>query len=121
MPAVSAATSQVLSTESPVEHGQRTASCDTSLIVSGGVENDVAIRLTNIPSTSCDIDLRPPDRLCPCHPGGDLCQFALQSVYSFSKYSVQNLVRDFNCGVAFSLHSFNSGMAFTLQKVRNGL
>ena len=30
MPAVSAATSQVLSTESPVEHGQRTASCDTS-------------------------------------------------------------------------------------------
>ena len=38
MPAVSAATSQVLSTKSPVEHGQRTASCDTSLVVSGGVE-----------------------------------------------------------------------------------
>ena len=38
MPAVSAATSQVLSTESPVEHGQRTASCDTSLVVSGGVD-----------------------------------------------------------------------------------
>jgi len=40
MPAVSAATSQVLSTESPVEHGQRTASCDTSLVVSGGVDCD---------------------------------------------------------------------------------
>ena len=38
VPAVSAATSQVLSTESPVEHGQRTASCDTSLVVSGGVD-----------------------------------------------------------------------------------
>jgi len=37
VPAVNAATSQVLSTESPVEHGQRTASCDTSLVVSGGV------------------------------------------------------------------------------------
>jgi len=36
--AVSAATSQVLSTESPVEHGQRTASCDTSLVVSSGVD-----------------------------------------------------------------------------------
>ena len=36
--AVSAATNQVLSTESPVEHGQRTASCDTSLVVSGGVD-----------------------------------------------------------------------------------
>ena len=36
--AVSAATSQVLSTESPVEHGQRTASCDTLLVVSGGVD-----------------------------------------------------------------------------------
>jgi len=33
VPAVSAI-SQVLSTESPVEHGQRTASCDTSLVVS---------------------------------------------------------------------------------------
>ena len=29
---------QVLSTESPVEHGQHTASCDTSLVVSGGVD-----------------------------------------------------------------------------------
>ena len=38
MPAVSTATSQVLSTESPLEHGQRTASCDTSLVVSGGVD-----------------------------------------------------------------------------------
>ena len=35
--AVNAATSQVLSTESLVEHGQRTASCDTLLVVSGGV------------------------------------------------------------------------------------
>jgi len=33
VPAVIAATSQVLSQESPVEHGQRTASCD------GGAEN----------------------------------------------------------------------------------
>ena len=40
VPAVSAATSQVLSTESPVKHGQRTASCDTSLVVSGGVLRD---------------------------------------------------------------------------------
>ena len=38
MPAVSAATSQVLSTVSPVEHGQHAASCDTSLVVSGGVD-----------------------------------------------------------------------------------
>ena len=37
MPAVNAATSQVLSTESLMEHGQHTASCDTSLVVSGGV------------------------------------------------------------------------------------
>jgi len=36
VPAVSTATSQVMSTESPVEHGQRTASCDTSLVGSGG-------------------------------------------------------------------------------------
>ena len=35
--AVNATTSQVLSTESLVEHGQRTASCDTSLVVGGGV------------------------------------------------------------------------------------
>jgi len=33
VPAVSAATRHVLSTESPVKHGQRTASCDTSLVV----------------------------------------------------------------------------------------
>ena len=33
MPAVSAGISQVLSTASTVEHGQRTASCDTSLVV----------------------------------------------------------------------------------------
>ena len=32
VPAVNAATSQVLSTGSPVEHGQRTASCDISLV-----------------------------------------------------------------------------------------
>jgi len=38
VPAVSAATSQVLSTESTVEHGQRLASCDTSLVVSRGVD-----------------------------------------------------------------------------------
>ena len=38
MPAVSAVISQVLSIESPVEHGQRAASCDTSLVVSGGVD-----------------------------------------------------------------------------------
>jgi len=35
---VSAATCQVLSTGSPVDDGQRTASCDTSLVVSGGVD-----------------------------------------------------------------------------------
>jgi len=38
VPVVSAAASQVLSTESPVEYGQRTVSCDTSLVVSGGVD-----------------------------------------------------------------------------------
>ena len=38
VPTVNAATSQVLSTESSVEHGQRTASSDTSLVVSGGVD-----------------------------------------------------------------------------------
>jgi len=38
VPDVSAATSQVLSTESLVEHGQRTASCDTPLVESGGVD-----------------------------------------------------------------------------------
>ena len=38
MPAVSAATSHMLSTELLVEHDQCTASCDTSLAVSGGVD-----------------------------------------------------------------------------------
>ena len=37
MPAVSAATGQVLSTGSPVDHGHRLASYYTSLVVSGGV------------------------------------------------------------------------------------
>ena len=37
MPAVNAATGQVLSTRSPVEHGHRPVSGDTSLVVSGGV------------------------------------------------------------------------------------
>ena len=36
--AVNAATSQVLSTRSPVDHGHRTASCDTLLVVSAGVD-----------------------------------------------------------------------------------
>jgi len=38
MPAISAATGKVLSTESPVDDGHRLASCDTSLVVSGGVD-----------------------------------------------------------------------------------
>jgi len=38
VPAVSAATCQVLSTGSPVDHGHRLASYDTSLIVSGSVD-----------------------------------------------------------------------------------
>jgi len=38
MPAVNAATGQVLSTRSPVNHGHRRASYDTSLVVSGGVD-----------------------------------------------------------------------------------
>jgi len=38
MPALSAATGQVLSTGSPVDHGHRSASYDTSLVVSGGVD-----------------------------------------------------------------------------------
>jgi len=37
VPAVSAATGQVLSTGSPVDHGHRLASYDISLKVSGGV------------------------------------------------------------------------------------
>jgi len=37
LPAVNAATGQVLSTRSSEDHGHRTASCDTSLVVSGGV------------------------------------------------------------------------------------
>jgi len=35
---------QVLSTESPVEHGQHTASCDTSLVVSAGVVCEIRRR-----------------------------------------------------------------------------
>jgi len=38
MPAVNAATGQVLSTRSPVDHSHRPASCDTSLVVSGGAD-----------------------------------------------------------------------------------
>jgi len=38
VPAVSAATSYVLSTRSLVDHGHRPVSCDTSLVVSGGVD-----------------------------------------------------------------------------------
>jgi len=37
VPAVNVATSQVLSTETPVDLGQRTTSCDTSLVVYGGI------------------------------------------------------------------------------------
>ena len=38
MSAVSAATGQVLSTGSPVDHGHRLASYDASLVISGGVD-----------------------------------------------------------------------------------
>jgi len=38
VPAVSAATGQMLSTGSPVNHGHRLASFDTSLVVNGGVD-----------------------------------------------------------------------------------
>ena len=38
MPVVSAATGKVLSTASPLDHGHRLASYDTSLVVSGGVD-----------------------------------------------------------------------------------
>ena len=38
MPSVNAATGQALSTRSLVDHGHRRASCDTSLVVSGGVD-----------------------------------------------------------------------------------
>jgi len=38
VPAVSAATGKVLSTGSPVDHGNRLANCDTSLLKSGGVD-----------------------------------------------------------------------------------
>ena len=38
VPDVSAATGQVLSTGSPGDHSHRLASCDTSLVVSGGVD-----------------------------------------------------------------------------------
>ena len=46
VPAVSTATGQVLSTGSPMDHGHRSASCDTSLVVSGGV--DCARRRRNV-------------------------------------------------------------------------
>ena len=36
--AVNAATYQVLSTESPMDHSQRLTSCDTLLVLSGGVD-----------------------------------------------------------------------------------
>jgi len=38
LPAVNAAIGQVLSTWSPVDHGYHPASCDTSLVVRGGVD-----------------------------------------------------------------------------------
>jgi len=38
MPAVNTARGQVLSTQSPVDHGHRPASCDTSLVVGGNVD-----------------------------------------------------------------------------------
>ena len=38
LPAVNAATGQVLSTHPPVDHGHCPASCDTSLVESGGVD-----------------------------------------------------------------------------------
>jgi len=38
MPAINAATCQVLPTRSPVDHGHRPVSCDTSLVVSGSVD-----------------------------------------------------------------------------------
>jgi len=38
MPAVNVATGQVLSTRLLVDHGHRPVSCDTSLVVSGGVD-----------------------------------------------------------------------------------
>ena len=38
MPAVNAARGQALSTRWPVDHGHRPVSCDTSLVVSGGVD-----------------------------------------------------------------------------------
>ena len=38
MLAINAATGHVLSTGSPVDHGHRPVSCDTSLVVSGGVD-----------------------------------------------------------------------------------
>jgi len=37
-PMVSQSASQMLSTRSPVDHGHRLASCDTSLVVSSGVD-----------------------------------------------------------------------------------
>ena len=38
MPAVNAATGKILSTGSPVDHGHHSASYDTSLVVSSGVD-----------------------------------------------------------------------------------
>ena len=67
-----------------------------SIYSTQGIENDVSARLPNI--TSASYDLWPPDlRGRPFMPlprgrGGDLCQFALKSVHSFSKYSVHKLV-----------------------------
>ena len=48
MPAVSAATCQVLSTGSPVDHGHRLASYDTSLVVSAGVDCGRRRRIRNV-------------------------------------------------------------------------
>jgi len=38
LPAVNAATGQMLSSWRPVDHGHRPSSCDTSLVVGGGVD-----------------------------------------------------------------------------------
>jgi len=47
------------------------------------------------PSVTLNFDLitTEVDRSCPC-VGEDLCQFALKSVHSFSKYNVHKLVTD---------------------------
>jgi len=41
LPAVNAATGQVLSTWSPVDRGHRPTSCETSMVVSGGVDYEM--------------------------------------------------------------------------------